>query len=244
MTMAGLSPHARGNPRRPPLRSLLLGSIPARAGKPAPALWSAVMRWVYPRTRGETRPPTLLTLSFLGLSPHARGNLQLTKGTISLFRSIPARAGKPMRIVTESRLSWVYPRTRGETSAAFAPTRCHSGLSPHARGNPRRRAADAGRNRSIPARAGKPWCRPSENRPYRVYPRTRGETPRPRRAWSRHKGLSPHARGNLCRRTRWRKTGRSIPARAGKPCSALMCIPLCRVYPRTRGETSAACACR
>ena len=155
-TSTGLSPHARGNPMAE-LRTLPhSGSIPARAGKPAAHRRSGGLSRVYPRTRGETEHGVGLVVVDYGLSPHARGNLQLPDWHRSPAGSIPARAGKPSLHGSGKRCTRVYPRTRGETMPYDRLIRWTSGLSPHARGNQLTDTPDAPRERSIPARAGKP----------------------------------------------------------------------------------------
>ncbi len=131
----GLSPHARGNPSlwgraRPTGRS-----IPARAGQPPRTPLPPGLSGVYPRTRGAT-------LHFGGgrgqpdgLSPHARGNRSLGRCRAGPLRSIPARAGQPVRQWSRKCGDKVYPRTRGATCQSCPKPTARYGLSPHARGN-------------------------------------------------------------------------------------------------------------
>ena len=217
-----------------------LGSIPARAGKPALlCLWLGVHR-VYPRTRGETKAWEPYFYETEGLSPHARGNLR-RYGLPSLgFGSIPARAGKPFRSSWSFPLYGVYPRTRGETLSPGAAAPDVQGLSPHARGNLRRRGAGTTRRGSIPARAGKPRDPRRARAAEWVYPRTRGETADRDAGVVGVEGLSPHARGNPGPRVPAPVSSGSIPARAGKPRGRWRWWRCRRVYPRTRGETRTA----
>ena len=178
-----------------------------------------------------------------GLSPHARGNLPLILAIPKFARSIPARAGKPPSRGSSRFLLWVYPRTRGETALLDDTEFALEGLSPHARGNRRFGAGVLIRRGSIPARAGKPQRRQSASRLARVYPRTRGETASSHCVRTRPTGLSPHARGNRWRRSRFRRRSGSIPARAGKPGLSVAAREASRVYPRTRGETAGAQGC-
>ena len=172
----GLSPHARGNRCAENIKGRGLGSIPARAGKPPRRSTVPTLAEVYPRTRGETRCVPLSTRSTRGLSPHARGNLQDLKGHRILKGSIPARAGKPIRVGVAARTIRVYPRTRGETRQLLNQGGKNEGLSPHARGNQLAAYCKRYRCGSIPARAGKPGIARSVQRKLWVYPRTRGET--------------------------------------------------------------------
>ena len=94
-TVAGLSPHGRGNRQDLTVTIGRTGSIPARAGEPLAALIDAAVKAVYPRTGGGTFDTNAQSFYSKGLSPHGRGNhvcglvLSLRPG------SIPARAGEP-----------------------------------------------------------------------------------------------------------------------------------------------------
>ena len=50
----GLSPYTRGNPPCLAYRAGRNGSIPVHTGKPFLTRGGTVLRWVYPRTHGET----------------------------------------------------------------------------------------------------------------------------------------------------------------------------------------------
>ena len=50
----GLSPRVRGNPQPTPAATVVLGSIPARAGEPSAPPACRGGRWVYPRACGGT----------------------------------------------------------------------------------------------------------------------------------------------------------------------------------------------
>jgi len=91
----GLSPRARGNLQ--PKRSLPLNSrsIPACAGEPATPSAESAPAEVYPRVRGGTINHSSSFTSEYGLSPRARGNLQLANCLRRRSRSIPACAGEP-----------------------------------------------------------------------------------------------------------------------------------------------------
>ena len=195
----GLSPHARGNRHPAPNRPAHIGSIPARAGQPTHDAPSLTTSGVYPRTRGATYADAAVGITYVGLSPHARGNQQVPASQSTSPGSIPARAGQPMCPGRSRRASTVYPRTRGATSHTSPSYPHDDGLSPHARGNHDVAGQRRRRERSIPARAGQPlpWVSQVDDR--RVYPRTRGATPQVHTVPADIPGLSPHARGNLQR---------------------------------------------
>ena len=72
-------------------------SIPARAGEPARYSVGCNVRRVYPRACGGTRGVPLFGRLKHGLSPRVRGNLLLVFNGQTKARSIPARAGEPLR---------------------------------------------------------------------------------------------------------------------------------------------------
>ncbi len=71
----GLSPHARGNHKQTQETRDAAGPIPACAGEPLS--WALPLQPLpaYPRMRGGTLYQGIELRVFLGLSPHARGNL-------------------------------------------------------------------------------------------------------------------------------------------------------------------------
>ena len=135
------------------------GTIPAPAGKPqTPATpWRAAGD--YPRACGETSLSRSWMRRATGLSPRLRGNLAAAVCRLRQPGTIPAPAGKPCRTSRRSCSPTDYPRACGETKTRLAVTRLTAGLSPRLRGNlcAARRERHAGG--TIPAPAGKPWCR-------------------------------------------------------------------------------------
>ena len=126
----------------------------------------------------------------------------------------------------------------GETYIVILPCLHVAGLSPHVRGN--RAGAQGPRSGagSIPACTGKPAANGGRGRSTMVYPRMYGETAAGGLAREPCLGLSPHVRGNLCRRPPWPPSLGSIPACTGKPLKAWLPRALPRVYPRMYGETT------
>ena len=173
------------------------GSIPARAGEPV-SLPSTGGAWaVYPRACGGTAAGYDSLNRLPGLSPRVRGNRFRYPPPAGPGRSIPARAGEPLRVTIASTAYPVYPRACGGTWG-FQPRPAPLwGLSPRVRGNlPRYRFVDDV-HRSIPARAGEPPISAPFQLRIQVYPRACGGTPVIIR------GVTDLAR--------------SIPARAGEP---------------------------
>ena len=135
----GLSPHVRGNQGQPLAVATGRGSIPACTGKPPGGRTPTHRRWVYPRMYGETCSPLLRRRCRRGLSPHVRGNRRMPPAVGPRMRSIPACTGKPSRGSSPPSRATVYPRMYGETPGAAVGAVCTEGLSPHVRGNLRRK---------------------------------------------------------------------------------------------------------
>jgi len=70
----GLSPHVRGSPSVNSISSVILGSIPACAGKPEARELVLNVDKVYPRMCGEASSIHIAYQPLAGLSPHVRGS--------------------------------------------------------------------------------------------------------------------------------------------------------------------------
>ena len=172
-----------------------------------------------------------------GLSPRVRGNRQAIFEMVSDEGSIPACAGEPRTRTTTSRAGGVYPRVCGGTTCPVRASISVRGLSPRVRGNRQSKRAGGGVSGSIPACAGEPSARTSNNGMARVYPRVCGGTSPPTRGARGAGGLSPRVRGNhegAGERVRW---SGSIPACAGEPMRFAARTMGRRVYPRVCGGT-------
>ncbi len=91
----GLSPHARGNPWGIKGANKYLGPIPACAGEPFHQGSSGAIMRAYPRMRGGTGENRWEDWLRMGLSPHARGNLEVLADCVDVPGPIPACAGEP-----------------------------------------------------------------------------------------------------------------------------------------------------
>ena len=218
-------------------RDQMLAFAGARAGKPRSPARSSSSSGVYPRSCGETRQIRVPGVFIEGLSPLVRGNRPAQNAAGSLYRSIPARAGKPGTDGSGSGEIKVYPRSCGETISANDNRTLNCGLSPLVRGNRVRRFPRLAPRGSIPARAGKPDSLRSSGTVLKVYPRSCGETRFVEIERDCSKGLSPLVRGNPVKSTLASVFLRSIPARAGKPQTESLPRSRQRVYPRSCGET-------
>ena len=131
-----------------------------------------------------------------GLSPHERGNRAHRHAALGGVGTIPARAGEPPAAASGGSTRGDYPRTSGGTMPARSDRSIRLGLSPHERGNPRRRAVDRVLGGTIPARAGEPRPGVPSLGQAQDYPRTSGGTACPPIFPAKRDGLSPHERGN------------------------------------------------
>ena len=92
-TQTGSSPLARGLLRLAPLRPVIGGIIPARAGFTRAASRWATSSWDHPRSRGVYCSTCVRSRVVAGSSPLARGLLEDLQGPGRRDRIIPARAG-------------------------------------------------------------------------------------------------------------------------------------------------------
>ncbi len=215
MISRGLSPLARGTHDVSAIAPGYVRFIPAGAGNTASVRRTSASDSVYPRWRGEYANNQHQIQPFPGLSPLARGILQIYPANSRSVRFIPAGAGntgvEPEIIGKKS----VYPRWRGEYGPLRNPNGLVAGLSPLARGIRPRLDAAHKIVRFIPAGAGNTVQSADDPGSAPVYPRWRGEyagVPAFRKPVF---GLSPLARGILNGYRSGRGTQRFIPAGAG-----------------------------
>ena len=207
----------RGNPTVGVLPALALGSIPAHAGEPSSLPVSVRLSRVYPRACGGTRPGSDTTGDGLGLSPRMRGNPVLPSPARSRRGSNPAHAGEPVIRISPIRLSRVYPRACGGTTAGRPAMVRDTGLSPRMRGNRVQRFRAVAHKGSIPAHAGEPAAFRVSADENRVYPRACGGTLCVTAGQQHPGGLSPRMRGNPSDTESENERVGSIPAHAGEP---------------------------
>src|SRR5579884_1826189 len=213
----GLSPQARGNPKKEEESMATQGPIPAGAGQPELISGAPALEQAYPRRRGATAGVPVSSPTSAGLSPQARGNLHDFDDGKYPERPIPAGAGQPPSDPGIYPNRTAYPRRRGATRRLRSQRLHYIGLSPQARGN--RRETDIPRRYAgpIPAGAGQPQASQRIPSSRRAYPRRRGATQFRELTDAQVEGLSPQARGNPVSRTNRRSGRRPIPAGAGQP---------------------------
>ena len=93
----GPSPRVRGSHRDRGAVAVLVGSIPACAGKPLVEKAGAADVEVHPRVCGEALPERYWEEGVAGPSPRVRGSRQDLVDRQARVGSIPACAGKPWR---------------------------------------------------------------------------------------------------------------------------------------------------
>ena len=213
----GLSPRVRGNHRCRYRGRVSARSIPARAGEPMEGWTRGRPAWVYPRACGGTTEVASAATVLNGLSPRVRGNPEHRQAGPDTGRSIPARAGEPLRRKAGQYRPEVYPRACGGTSGRLSLVEDEAGLSPRVRGNLVFANPLNPFPRSIPARAGEPTGWPFTWAMEGVYPRACGGTPCGGCLHPGCRGLSPRVRGNLGAGVVDGLEEGSIPARAGEP---------------------------
>ena len=153
-TRDGLSPLARGTLLLQNVHEWSGRFIPAGAGNTSRML----TRWpgwpVYPRWRGEHDLVAHRFAEVGGLSPLARGTPGRSPADTVGARFIPAGAGNTVCVRLPPCRNAVYPRWRGEHESSVLHTGDFFGLSPLARGTPRREPPARWPRRFIPAGAG------------------------------------------------------------------------------------------
>ncbi len=130
----GLSPLARGTHYGPGKKRAGGRFIPAGAGNSGRLAFQPAPAAVYPRWRGELKLAGNLFRGESGLSPLARGTLNIINYNRQGARFIPAGAGNSACSASPLASAAVYPRWRGELCVSVSPRVCESGLSPLARG--------------------------------------------------------------------------------------------------------------
>ena len=157
-TITGSSPLTRGKHEHARELGVLVGLIPAHAGKTTRPVTPASPSWAHPRSRGENSGGRMSPRTGKGSSPLTRGKPRPQGRQARRQGLIPAHAGKtatdPARPSTEP----AHPRSRGEN---ISPIECMSsrmGSSPLTRGK-LIQATDTVDDRGlIPAHAGKTHC--------------------------------------------------------------------------------------
>ena len=195
---------------------MLLGLIPAHAGKTTATAAGLMLCRAHPRSRGENGGDLAHLEISTGSSPLTRGKPSAENSDMGTERLIPAHAGKtggPHVVVEVAGGS--SPLTRGKRSRGRS-VRLHYGL--------------------IPAHAGKtPDAAPASRRSG-AHPRSRGENDSCVNGRVGLAGSSPLTRGKLLDDDHRGPARGLIPAHAGKTWWCRLCSQGSRAHPRSRGE--------
>ena len=132
----GSSPLTRGKRKTFEGNLLILGLIPAHAGKTRRRGRSQQLSWAHPRSRGENACVGSEDVVGVGSSPLTRGKLGLEDCGGLLDRLIPAHAGKTYGGARKYDRGGAHPRSRGENSAMASLASLFGGSSPLTRGKP------------------------------------------------------------------------------------------------------------
>ena len=173
-----------------------------------------------------------------GSSPLTRGKRRSTVERERLRGLIPAHAGKTGPATRTRRRSRAHPRSRGENFRRCALTLSPMGSSPLTRGKRRFAPQLLPISRLIPAHAGKTIQRCKTMMVDRAHPRSRGENDLVEQLRSEGLGSSPLTRGKPRPWRRSLRSGRLIPAHAGKTRTVVPSTAARRAHPRSRGENS------
>ena len=181
---------------------LVLGLIPAHAGKtlrPGSRWWR---RPAHPRSRGEnilrSRKPEART----GSSPLTRGKHCRWSFRVGKLGLIPAHAGKTHLTAASLQGPGAHPRSRGENRPMSIAFWVGMGSSPLTRGKPDGSQGYFNHARLIPAHAGKTFGHLAGHDVPPAHPRSRGENGETDDPNVISYGSSPLTRGKLRSRAR------------------------------------------
>ena len=151
----GTSPRMRGKLSDFTDEAIVVGNIPAYAGKTSAlcALWTSARE--HPRVCGENVTQTSGIPEFYGTSPRMRGKRPDVKPGIVQDRNIPAYAGKTAYPWAAMSPPPEHPRVCGENRCRVRQWTLVHGTSPRMRGKPGLLCLHQALSRNIPAYAGK-----------------------------------------------------------------------------------------
>ena len=154
---SGSSPLTRGKLEIIPHVRIVIGLIPAHAGKTPKSGRPPSWRTAHPRSRGENVSGTLWPGLQDGSSPLTRGKRLTVAVRTARGRLIPAHAGKTPRGRTARYQGPAHPRSRGENWPLRVMIVGTVGSSPLTRGKPLGSFIRDDADRLIPAHAGKTY---------------------------------------------------------------------------------------
>ena len=185
----------------------------------------------HPRSRGENLLASISIVPSWGSSPLTRGKRQRSGWSFSVFRLIPAHAGKTSITPCGMASITAHPRSRGENTADSRRFDAWVGSSPLTRGKRRHSRVPSRTRGLIPAHAGKTASLIGEHRAPGAHPRSRGENDSIRSDAGTARGSSPLTRGKPTSSPSRKTPSRAHPRSRGENPST------CRAPPRSRGSS-------
>ena len=173
---------------------------------------------------------------YLGSSPRVRGKLPSNHWAAKSRGLIPACAGKTYFARWSYSYGPAHPRVCGENFTGNLTSQSIEGSSPRVRGKRPGRTGRPGRNRLIPACAGKTPSPLLNTSPWRAHPRVCGENRMEAKQVVTNLGSSPRVRGKHPAGLAGDLVGRLIPACAGKTHGGIEDFTGLRAHPRVCGE--------
>ncbi len=153
----GTSPRMRGKRMEIQANPKPRRNIPAYAGKTYQAAKTQGGQQEHPRVCGENEPSTPSNSRPSGTSPRMRGKLRDENHEGGCLRNIPAYAGKTRHGAWPGQVREEHPRVCGENFTHLPLSMLRCGTSPRMRGKRKRDSHCDGKNRNIPAYAGKTY---------------------------------------------------------------------------------------
>ena len=172
----------------------------------------------HPRACGENFPCPWIVSSLAGSSPRMRGKRSSLRSNLMEDGLIPAHAGKTRGEGEKGARERAHPRACGENDGDSVCLQFGVGSSPRMRGKPRPSARTGTGGGLIPAHAGKTEIYEDEAATAAAHPRACGENAAVWKIGTRTVGSSPRMRGKLDAPLITIRSGRLIPAHAGKTC--------------------------
>ena len=236
MSEMGSSPRVRGKVSTKDETGRLPRIIPAGAGKRRLPFEGRASRRDHPRGCGEKLCPFWALRLSGGSSPRVRGKARPHAPPPTVYRIIPAGAGKSQYQTISRGDEEDHPRGCGEKQGRAGIRAAPLGSSPRVRGKARPHAPPPTVYRIIPAGAGKSYGSRRGSTANGDHPRGCGE--KARLAWFMYcvAGSSPRVRGKVSPRGAGKRWGRIIPAGAGKRPWGLPRSPRLGDHPRGCGE--------
>ena len=234
-------PLARGYTRKPGMPQHGARGSPARAGIHPTGALPRFRTAGFPRSRGDTPGQDRARTRCAAVPPLARGYTHGFNGLGLRHQGSPARAGIHPQPPGGHPRRPGFPRSRGDTPTGSSVVSPASAVPPLARGYTVSGEALVEGATGSPARAGIHLSLKTSWRPWRRFPRSRGDTPA---TVSRMEGMMevpPLARGYTLFEVRLGVREPGSPARAGiHPSAAIRSSPRSG-FPRSRGDTPRGC---